>query len=70
MDKKTIPLELKETEQKSLAILLQGSSSLINRSSGDHGCYEQENVNDRICASELFSLFTADVIKEEVIFVR
>jgi len=70
MDKNTKPPPFKKTEQSSRTTLLQASSSFIKSSSTETYCDEKENVSDRICASELFSLFTADIIKKEVIFVR
>lgn len=70
MDKKITHLQIKETKEKSLTMLLQSSSSLTIKSRGDCCCEEQEGVNDRICASDLFSFFTANVIKEEVVFTR
>ena len=31
---------------------------------------EEKNAKEKLCASDLFSLFTADIIKEEVVFTR
>lgn len=70
MDKNTKAPLFKKPEPGSRTALLQASSSSIKSSSTQTCCDEEENVNDRICASELFSLFTADIIKKEVIFIR
>lgn len=47
-----------------------GILPFTQKPSNNHFDVKEENSNDEMKASDLFSLFTADIIKEEVIFTR
>ena len=70
MDNKSTPLEFNEMQRLALTPVTQKPVLLINNFPESRRCDEEQNVNNRISASELFSHFTADVIKEEVVFTR
>mgnify|MGYP007115600797 CR=1 FL=1 len=69
MDTKLIPLPIQKTLQKSLT-LFEGILPFTEKPSNKHLSERTENAKDEINASDLFSLFTADIIKEEIIFTR
>lgn len=71
MDNKITPLQIqvKETVQKPFT-LLEGTLPFNEKLAVDHTFVHKDDLNKGICASDLFSFFTADVIKEEVVFTR
>jgi len=70
MDTKLIPQKIRTTIKKSLT-LFEGILPFTEKPSDKHFSESHDkNTNEEINASELFSLFTADIIKEEVIFTR
>ncbi|HEX6191380.1 MAG TPA: hypothetical protein VFZ42_03410 [Chitinophagaceae bacterium] len=50
-------------------VKLNSIKPFMERPSTDRILEEQEKKNE-LCAADLFSLFTADIIKEKVIFTR
>ena len=70
MDTKVFPQMIKTTIKKSLT-LFEGILPFTEKPSDKHLSEVHDNSNkEDINATELFSLFTADIIKEEVIFTR
>lgn len=69
---------MKNTLQKSKRVIRQKVEKLLNTSFSDDAIVafeeKQDIVSDktekRPCAHDLFSLFTADVIKKSTLFVR
>jgi len=60
---------------KKAALVSSSSSRKISffvekPSSGYFGLDSAEHQNDNLKAHDLFSLFTADIIKQEIIFIR
>ncbi len=50
--------------------LVEGILPFTQKPSNNHFEVKEDNPNDEMKASDLFSLFTADIIKEQVIFTR
>ena len=50
-------------------VKLSSIKPFLERPSSDRILDEQEK-KDELCAADLFSLFTADIIKEKVVFTR
>jgi hypothetical protein len=48
---------------------VEGIFPFTEKPSNEH-FIQQDKAKDEIQASDLFSLFTADIIKEEVVFTR
>ena len=69
MDKNLIPLQIQKTLQKSLT-LFEGILPFTEKPSNKHISEVADDTKDDINASDLFSLFTADIIKEEIVFTR
>ena len=51
-------------------VKLSSIKPFLERPSTDRLLDEQQEKKDELCAADLFSLFTADIIKEKVIFTR
>jgi len=68
MDNTIIP-QIKKTLKKSFT-LFEGILPFTEKPSNKHLSERNETAKDEIPASDLFSLFTADIIKEEIIFTR
>jgi hypothetical protein len=50
-------------------VKLSSIKPFLERPSTDR-LLDQQEKKDELCAADLFSLFTADIIKEKVIFTR
>ena len=50
-------------------VKLSSIKPFLERPSTDR-ILDQQEKKDELCAADLFSLFTADIIKEKVIFTR
>jgi hypothetical protein len=59
----------KSTIKKSLTIT-EGVIPFTEKPSNDQFIEKEENGKNAIRASDLFSFFTADIIKEETLFTR
>ena len=66
MKKITSP-KLRISIQKSL---VEGILPFTQKPSNNHFNVKEESTNDDMKACDLFSLFTANIIKEEVVFTR
>jgi hypothetical protein len=65
---KMTPLKTKRTVKKPLNFL-DGILPFTEKPSNEHMSQKEDAKND-LAASDLFSLFTANIIKEEVTFIR
>jgi hypothetical protein len=63
------PIKNKRTPKKE-ARLLDGILPFTEKPSNQYANEKEPHPMDGFQASELFSLFTADIIKEEVTFIR
>ncbi|MGN6194234.1 MAG: hypothetical protein ACTHOB_04810 [Ginsengibacter sp.] len=65
---KMTPLKTKRTVKKPLNFL-DGILPFTEKPSNEHMIQKEDAKND-LGASDLFSLFTANIIKEEITFIR
>ncbi len=65
---KIIPQKLKSI--KSSMSFVEGIFPFTEKPSNEHFVQQEKDIKDEIQACDLFSLFTADIIKEEVVFTR